>query len=91
MAPSHIPLWIFFSSTIAPKPPRNILHLFSQLKFDGEGETIASQHDFKFFEFYYFHNITNGNIICRLFTLTFTCWVKSWCETLLAASNHTWE
>jgi hypothetical protein len=40
MDPSHIPLWIFFYGTLPPKPPRNILHFLSQLKFDGEGETL---------------------------------------------------
>jgi hypothetical protein len=44
MAPSHIPLWRCFSGTVPPKPPRNILHFLSQLKFDGEGETSASEH-----------------------------------------------
>jgi hypothetical protein len=71
MAPSHIPLWRCFSGTVPPKPPRNILHFLSQLKFDGEGETTASEHAFKFWKFCSFQNITNGNVICRLFTLTF--------------------
>jgi hypothetical protein len=44
MAPSHIPLWSCFSSTAPPKPPRNILHFFSQLTFDGESEIYAYEH-----------------------------------------------
>jgi hypothetical protein len=40
MAPSHIPLWRCFSDTVPLKPPRNILHFLSQIKFDGEGETL---------------------------------------------------
>jgi hypothetical protein len=70
---------------------RNILHFLSQLKFDGEGEISASEHAFNFWKFCCSHNITNGNVICRLFTLTFAGRVKSWCETLSVASIHTWE
>jgi hypothetical protein len=29
--------------------------------------------------------------IYRLFTLTFEGQIKGWCDTLLAASIHTWE
>jgi hypothetical protein len=76
MAPSHIPLWRFVYGTLPPKPIRNILHFLSQLKFDGEGETSASGHDLNFLKFCCSHNITNGNGICRLFTLTFAVQVK---------------
>jgi len=37
-----------FYGIIPPKPPRNILHLFSQLEFDGESEISSSEHDFNF-------------------------------------------
>jgi hypothetical protein len=91
MAPSHIPLWRCFSGTVPPKPPRNILHFLSQLRFDGESEISASEHALHFWKFCCSHNITDGNTICRLFTLTFAGRVKSWCETLSIASIHTWE
>jgi hypothetical protein len=88
MDPSQIPLWRCFSSSVPPKPPRNILHFLSQLRFDGKGEISASKHGFNFYKFCGSHNITNRNIICRLFTLTFVVWVKIWCETLLSLFTH---
>jgi len=91
MALSHIHLWRCFFGTVPPKPPGKILHFFSKLRFDGEGEISASKHDFNFWKFCGSHNITHRNIICRLFTLTFVGQVKSWRETLSATSIHTWE
>jgi hypothetical protein len=63
----------------------------SQIKFDGEGEMIASEHACKLWKFCCSHNNTNGSVICRLFSLTFAGRVKSWCETLSTVSIHTWE
>ena len=77
MAPSHIPLWRWFSGTIPPKPPRNILHLLSQLRFDSESEISAYEHAFNLWNFFGSHNIIDRNIVCRLFTLTFADWVKN--------------
>jgi hypothetical protein len=91
MAPSHIPLWRCFSGIVPLKTPRNILHFLSQIKFDGEGETTASEHAFQIWKFCCSQNITNESVICRLFTLTLAGQVKSWCETLSVASIHTWE
>jgi hypothetical protein len=91
MAPCHIPLWRFFYDNVPPKTPRNNLHFFSQLKFDGEGETSACEHAFKSWKLFSSHNIADGNFICRLFTLTFAGWVKSWCDTLSGISIHMWE
>jgi hypothetical protein len=65
MALSHIPLWRCFSGTVPPKPPRNILHFLSQLRFDGEGEISTPKHAFNFWKFCGYHNITDRNIICR--------------------------
>ena len=91
MAPSHIPLWRLFSGILPPKPPRNILHFFLQLRFDGESESSASKHALHFWKFCCSHNITDRNTICMLFTLTFVVRVNCWCDTLSVASIHTWE
>jgi len=77
MTPTHIPLWRCFSSNVPPKLVRKILHFLSQLRFDGEGETTVSKHVFNFWKFCGSHNITNDNVICMLFTLTFTGWSRA--------------
>jgi hypothetical protein len=63
----------------------------SQLKFDGEGETYASRHALHFWKFCCSHNITNENVICSMFTLTFAGQVKSGARLCRPASIHTWE
>jgi hypothetical protein len=78
-----------FSSTVPPKPPRNILHFLSQLIFDGESEICTYEHALHLWRFCGSHNITDGNTICKMFTLTFAGPVKKSCETFLATSIHT--
>jgi hypothetical protein len=90
MDPSHIPLWRCVSSFVPLKTPRNIFHLLSQIKFNGEGETYAFEHIFQFRKICFSQNISHEGVICRLFTLTFAGQVKNWYETLSTASIHTW-
>jgi hypothetical protein len=91
MDPSHIHLWRCFSGIVPLKTPRKIFSLLSKIKFYGEGEIVAFEHIFQFWKFCVSHNNTNESFICKLFTLTFTSQIKSWCDTLLVASIHTWE
>jgi hypothetical protein len=77
--------------TVPPKPPRNILHFLSQLRFNGESEISTSENALHLWNCFCSHNSTDGNTICTLFTLTFVGQVKSWCETFPDTSIHTWE
>ena len=55
--------------------------LFSELTFDGEGNTSAVDHIYNFFYKCLIHKITDSNVTCRLFALTFRGWVKVWFES----------
>jgi hypothetical protein len=45
--------------------------LFSELTFDGEGNTSAVDHISNFFYMCLRHKITDSNVTCKLFALTF--------------------
>jgi hypothetical protein len=62
--------------------------LFSELTFDGEGNTSAVDHISNFFYMCLRHKITDSNVTCRLFALTFRGWVKVWFESFQANSIH---
>jgi hypothetical protein len=48
MDPSQIPLWRCISGSVPHNTPRKIINLLSKIKFDGEGETSASEHIIQF-------------------------------------------
>jgi hypothetical protein len=74
-----------------PVIPKKTTDLFSKLTFDGEGNTYAVDHISKFCFKCLKNKITNLNLICRLFSLTFQGWVKYWFESFRANFIHSWS
>jgi hypothetical protein len=62
--------------------------LFSELTFDGEGNTSIVDHISNFFYMCLRHKITDSNDTCRLFALTFRGRVKVWFESFRENSIH---
>jgi hypothetical protein len=62
--------------------------LFLELTFDGEGNTSAVDHISNFFYKCLKHKMTDSNVTCRLFALTFRGRVKIWFESFQANSIH---
>jgi hypothetical protein len=62
--------------------------LFSELTFDGEGNTSAVDHISNFFYMCLRHKIIDSNATCRFFALTFQGQVKVWFESFQANSIH---
>ena len=58
--------------------------LFSELTFDGEGNTSAVDHISNFFYKCLRHKIIDPNVTCRLFALTFWGRVRCWFESFQA-------
>jgi hypothetical protein len=71
-----------------PVIPNKTTNLFSELTFDGEGNTSAVDHISKFFYKCLRHKIIDPNVTCRLFSLTFRGRVKCWFESFRANSIH---
>jgi hypothetical protein len=59
-----------------PVIPNKTTNLFSEITFDDEGNTFAVEHISIFFNKCLRHNISDPNVTCRLFTLTFRGQVK---------------
>jgi hypothetical protein len=68
--------------------PNKTTDLFSELTFDGEGNTSAVDHISNFFYKCLKNKIIDLNLICILFTLTFQGRVKYWFESFPANSIH---
>ena len=71
-----------------PVIPNKTTNLFSELTFDGEGNTSTVKHISKFLYKCLIHNIIDPNDTCRLFSLTFRGRVKIWFESFQANSIH---
>ena len=68
--------------------PNKIVDLFLELTFDGEGNTSTVDHISNFFYMCLRHKITDSNVTCRLFALTFQGQVKVWFEYFRDNSIH---
>ena len=62
--------------------------LFLELIFDDEGNISAVDHISNFFYMCLRHKITDSNVTCRLFALTFWGRVKVWFESFRDNSIH---
>jgi hypothetical protein len=64
-----------------PVIPNKTTNLFSELTFDGEGNTSVVDHISKFLYKCLRHKNIDPNVTCKLFSLTFRDWVKCWFES----------
>jgi hypothetical protein len=71
-----------------PFIPNKTTNLFSELTFNGEGNTSAVDHISKFLYECLRHKIVDPNVTCRLFSLTFRDRVKCWFESFPSISIH---
>jgi hypothetical protein len=71
-----------------PVIPNKTTNIFSELTFDGEGNTSAVDHISKFLYECLRHKIVDPNVTCRLFSLTFRYQVKCWFESFPSNSIH---
>ena len=93
MAPLKLPIWsCIYGRASANTPPEIVRHL-SKVNFKGKRNTYVFNYVLQFIQ-----KISNSNIydideviLCRIFTLTFLEKAKSWCQSLLVASIHTWD
>lgn len=90
MAPTQIPIWEYVFNLPSINLPSKTVSLLSRLKFDGEGKVSASDHLLNFLNKCVKHNITDLNLTCRLFVLTFRGRIERWLETFPSYSIYTW-
>jgi hypothetical protein len=88
MAPAQITVSEHAFNVSLPVISNKTVDLFSKLTFDGEGNTSAVDHIYNFFYKCLRHKITDSNVTCRLFALTFQGQVKVWFEYFWANSFH---
>jgi hypothetical protein len=74
-----------------PSIPNKTTNLFSELTFDGEGNTSAVDHISKFLYKCLRHKIIDPNVTCRLFSLTFRGRVRCWFESFQANSIYSFS
>jgi hypothetical protein len=91
MASSQIPIWRCIYGRTYCTTPLNIVNLLSENKSDGENQYISHEHVLQFVENWISNDLGHEGVMCRIFTLTFEGLAKEWCESLLAASIHTWD
>jgi hypothetical protein len=91
MAPAQITVLEHAFNFSLPVIPNKTTDLLSELTFDGEGNTSALDHIYKFCSKCLKNKITDLNLICRLFSLTFRGRVKYWFESFRANSIHSWS
>ena len=85
------PIWRCFSRKIIFDAPERIVDLLTKNKYNGEEVTSACEHVLQFIDHCIFHKITDKDVMCIFFTLTFEGRVKNWCETFPVASIHSFE
>jgi hypothetical protein len=88
MAPTQISLSKHAFNVSLPVISNKSIDLFLELTFDGEGNTSRVDHISNFFYKCLRHKITDSNVTCRLFSLTFRGGVKIWFESFQANSIH---
>jgi hypothetical protein len=88
MAPAQITVSEHDFNVSLPVIFNKTTDLFSKLTFDGEGNTSAVDHISNFFYKCLRHKITDSNVTCRLFDLTFRGQVKVWFESFRANSIY---
>ena len=88
MAPAQITVLEHDFNVSLPVIPNKTVDLFSELNFDGEGNSFVMHHIYKLFYKCLKNKIIDLNLICRLFILTFRGRVKYWFESFPANSIH---
>ena len=70
--------------------PKNTTNLMLKDKFNGESEISTFAYSFMFHRNYLSCNISNQNLICKLFSLTFTGQIRKWFNSFTIGSIHSW-
>jgi len=90
MVPSKIHVWSCISRQASSSTPKKVVKHLSKIKFNGESSFYAFNHVHQFIL-----NCNNfdidDDIMCRIFTLTFTCHAKEWYESLPISSVNSWD
>ena len=70
-----------------------MVRLLSQVKFNGKNNSSAFNHALQFIQRVSSYDVQriDEDVLCRIFTLTFTAEARKWCRTLPIASIHSWD
>jgi hypothetical protein len=88
MAPTQIIVLEHAFNVSLPVISNKTMDRFSEITFDGEGNTYTVDHISKCFYKCLRHNIIDPNVTCRLFALTFRGQFKYWFEYFPSNSMH---
>jgi hypothetical protein len=89
MAPQITVLEHAFNFSL-PDVPNETVSRLSKLTFDGEGNTSAKDHLIKFSCKCIKHDISDLEVLCRLFAFTFRGRIKHWFESFPACRIFNW-
>jgi hypothetical protein len=89
MAPQTTVLEHAFNFSL-PDVPNETVSRLSKLTFDGEGNTSAKDHLNKFSCKCIKHDISDLEVLCRLFAVTFRGRIKHWFESIPACRIFDW-
>ena len=91
MALAQITLLEHAFNVSLPVNPKKTTDLFSELTFDGEGNTSAVDHIYNFFYKCLRHNIIDPNVTCRLFLQTLCGNVIEWYSSSPPGIITSWD